>query len=215
MNPKEPRSLWLVTKDGVPVDFAWGLVKTPEESPPNVRPSWAAALTEKQPTSEGWNATPTRWRNVPPLVRKRLLGVAAPPRVVGRELEHGGCRWDLDTTGRPRGPGLEPCCPDAELVDEDELLELVEAVDHRQEQEVIARAQKQAAAAGLMQANARAHEHLARAQRKPFEVQLVERGTLRRVRVSPRRDAQARGEDVLIHRDERGERRRMEKAPAG
>ena len=127
-NPKEPRSIWLVTKDGVPQHCAWALVKTQAEAEVGQK-SWAAALDAGQLVADGWDATQTLWRRVPMALRPGLVENAV---VTGRDVTCIGLSYNLDTGGRVHMSHSaerpqEPYEPDAVVADEDELLDGVEA----------------------------------------------------------------------------------------
>jgi len=120
--------MWLVTLNGVPQGFAWGHYKTQDEEADPVEKNRSAALGSQQSTGDGWDATLTAWRNVPPLLYDGIMGHAsATAAIAGRTLTIDGASFDLDTAGRPCG-GQEDCPPDATITDIAALCTLVEAV---------------------------------------------------------------------------------------
>lgn len=127
----ESRTIWLVTKDGVPHHGAWAEVKTQSEAPTGKK-SHAAALGAHELLSEGWDATPTQWRNMPSLLYPDVLE-AITAQVVGRDVIVAGLSYNLDQGGRPHpgnAPGAlrEPLKPDAVVVDDAALLGAVETL---------------------------------------------------------------------------------------
>ena len=132
MNPKEPRSIWIVTKDGVPHHCAWALVKTQSETEPG-RESADAALDSNQLLVWGWDATPTKWRRVPKAVLQGMRTASA--QLIGRDVLVDGLVYNLDLGGRPHplnAPSheCEPLEPDAVVDDEEALLAACEARHH-------------------------------------------------------------------------------------
>lgn len=146
MAEKDPRRIWLVTHQGIPQGFTWALYRDPSEFDVNddripararqrlasgellesqVR-SWASALDEAQEADPDWDATPSEWRRVPRLLRPGVLEHTT-PSVAGRELHAAGCRFSLDSRGKPKGRG-EPEAPEATITDEAELARALERV---------------------------------------------------------------------------------------
>ena len=123
MNPKEPRRIWLITKDGIPKHCAWAMVKTLAETSQG---TYGAALSADQDTTDGWDATPTQWRSVPEALRPGAIEHGS-PAVVGRDVTACGLKYNLDTGGRVHPTQTEPYEPDAIVEDEDALLTAIEA----------------------------------------------------------------------------------------
>ncbi len=174
MNPNEPRAIWCVLKDGMPVEWKWALVRTPAEVdlaalPPSVQASkadraqkigWASALTAVQAVDPTFDATPSAWRRVPLLAQS---GSGGTKTLVGRAVEADGVRYHLDDRGRPHPASQqdairEPLVPDAVVVDETALV--------------------------------------AAAERLGRSLDLVERGTREQVRVLHERPVGAKDEDL-------------------
>lgn len=126
MNHHEPRSIWLVTRSGVPVDWRYALVGRPEEVDPadprhaGKSPGWhRSALTPEEAADPAYDAHRTEWRRVPHVAR---IGRVHTGRVNGRALEVHGLRLRFDDKGRahPDSTAEQPCeplPPDVELVD--------------------------------------------------------------------------------------------------
>jgi hypothetical protein len=207
MNLKEPRRIWLVTKDGIPQHCAWGLVKTLDEAPIPGKESWAAALEANQSLEDGWDATPTQWRNVPDVLSPDALRHIG-GSLSGRDVIVAGLKYNLDVGGRCHSdnkPGhvCEPYEPDATIVDEDALLAAVESYDVKVQADVQAYVDRKVAKAwsGLDPAHMSALEALVRSQQPRVELKFTEKGTLKKVRVSSNPGASiASDEQVLIHR---------------
>jgi len=122
----DPRSIWLVTHNGVTQGFVWALTKR-EEDAVTGNPSWECALRADQSAAAGWDATPTTWRRVPSIAYPGVLNASATPTLTGRTLAVGGCTFDLDTGGRAHPDGGEALEPDATVVSVDDLVAHVEA----------------------------------------------------------------------------------------
>ena len=120
----DPRSLWLVTLNGVPQALAWGFVKTRAEVAEENYKARDAALDDNQATADGWDATVTQWKRVPKTMNTFEELTAT---LVGRELTVAGLTYDLDTAGRAKTVG-EAHAPDATVVDEAALLAAVETL---------------------------------------------------------------------------------------
>jgi len=134
----DPRSIWIVTLNGRPSHCAWAAVRTYVEGEalaPVMKksPSWCAALDPDQLPVDGWDATPSKWRRVGPLVRPDWLEMDpdTPAALDGRDVVVAGVRVSLDTEGRSRGQGKEPDEPNSDVEDEDLLLEHVERKGQR------------------------------------------------------------------------------------
>lgn len=142
------RRKWLVTHNGVLIESKWSLCRSraevPAEMPAMFRAdpaallpgesatNWAYALSDAQAADPAFDATPAEWRDLPELVAEAILagkaavaagkfdgpGVA---RLEGRALRFAGVRFHLADRGRP-APHRGPLPPDAEIVDEAELV---------------------------------------------------------------------------------------------
>jgi hypothetical protein len=125
----EPRSVWLILKDGRPVGCTWALAKTDAEGErigPSMgkSPSWVAALDADQLEADGWDAKPTTWRRVPELVQPfHLQDDQTDVEMESNRVRVAGVAYNFDTKGEDRGKGKEPHEPDAdEDINEDKLL---------------------------------------------------------------------------------------------
>ena len=117
---REPRSLWLVTLDGVPVACSWAFVRTPEEATPG-REANESALDPNlgMSVAGGWDAVRTAWRSVPRALWPDCLADNS-PTLVGRVVTNAGLAYDLDSVGAASPlPGGEPLAPHAVVVDQD------------------------------------------------------------------------------------------------
>jgi hypothetical protein len=125
---QEIRSIWLVTKAGVPQYCRWALVREPsevqipDEASAFLHPAYLrhfAALDQAQADDPEFDAVRTEWRRVPELVQPGLVDVL-PGSVDGRDVVIAGCRFSMDTRGKAR-PAGEPDEPGG-LVEDDEAL---------------------------------------------------------------------------------------------
>jgi len=124
----DSRSLWLVTLNGVPQRLSWASVKTQDEEADSALKSHAAALRADELVGDGWDATTTAWRSVPPMLYPDVLEHASStPTLVSRTVAVDGVEYDLDTAGRPVSL-TDSGDPDATITDVDALTTLIEAM---------------------------------------------------------------------------------------
>ena len=116
----EPRSLWLRTQSGIPVELVWALCKLEAECAcENIE--WEAAISAADEAEGGWDATLTAWRLPPELCVSESLSIG-PATLVGRVLTVGDCTFDLDTVGRPVPGSQEPLAPDTTVGNTEDLV---------------------------------------------------------------------------------------------
>jgi hypothetical protein len=124
----EPRSIWCVTKDGVPIEGKWALVRTPAEGDLAALPPAVRASRPPQHRRPGGPPRSPLSRRLPLLARSGMGGAM---KLVGRAIEVDGLRYHLHDRGRPH-PGsrpdrpMEPLDPDAVVLDETALLAAAE-----------------------------------------------------------------------------------------
>ncbi len=82
---RDSRSVWLVTKAGAPLGFAWG--------------NSAADAVGLLAGSGADGAVVTRWRRLPTELRHDFSEIELAGIVNGRTLKCGGVDWDLDDPG--------------------------------------------------------------------------------------------------------------------
>ena len=121
----ETRTIWLRTLNGTPQGFSWALVKTPDEEPDPAAKIWAAALSEAQKPANGWGATTTTWKVLPPACGGGFFAVST-PTLADRLLTVAGLSFDLDTAGRTAAGSTRALSSDATIVDTTALVTAVE-----------------------------------------------------------------------------------------